>query len=328
MTLKTLLLGSAAAFSIVSGAQAADAIVAAAPEPMEYVKVCDAFGAGYFYIPGSETCLKIGGMARYQVGFSKVPGSDTTWNQKTRARIEFTAKNDSELGTVSSFFRIERNDSTLGTAGTWDARYKIGLAGFEAGYADPKWDSIGGGFTDWGGSYENSVDPSTFASYTANLGAVTLWGEVTSPNATVAGKPNKPGIDGAISYTMGDYTGLVAVGYDFQSKSTSVIGKITGKVEAVSFIIEGLYGNKTTSSYFNYKGWSAIGGLSVDVTDKVSVMGDVQWWDDHSWKVGGDVAWKVASGFTALGEVTYGKGANSQNTDKQTSGFFRLTRNF
>lgn len=26
-------------------------------EPVEYVRVCDAFGTGWFYIPGSETCL-------------------------------------------------------------------------------------------------------------------------------------------------------------------------------------------------------------------------------------------------------------------------------
>ncbi|MGO4625260.1 porin, partial [Ensifer sp. 2TAB8] len=44
MNIKSLLLGSAAALAAVSGAQAADAIVAAEPEPMEYVRVCDAFG--------------------------------------------------------------------------------------------------------------------------------------------------------------------------------------------------------------------------------------------------------------------------------------------
>src|SRR5262245_8843558 len=52
MNIKSLLLGSAAALAVVSGAQAADAIVAAEPEPLEYVRICDAFGAGYFYIPG------------------------------------------------------------------------------------------------------------------------------------------------------------------------------------------------------------------------------------------------------------------------------------
>ena len=31
--------------------------VGAAAAPAEYVKVCDAYGAGYFYSPGSETCI-------------------------------------------------------------------------------------------------------------------------------------------------------------------------------------------------------------------------------------------------------------------------------
>ena len=66
MKIRTLLLSSAAAFAVVGGAQAADLSVA---EPVDYVKVCDAFGAGYWYIPGSDTCLKIGGHARFDVNF-------------------------------------------------------------------------------------------------------------------------------------------------------------------------------------------------------------------------------------------------------------------
>ena len=69
MNIKSLLLGSAAALAVVSGAQAADAIVAAEPEAVEYVKVCDAYGTGYFYIPGTETCLKIAGYIRFDAGF-------------------------------------------------------------------------------------------------------------------------------------------------------------------------------------------------------------------------------------------------------------------
>ena len=72
MNIKSLLLGSAAALAAVSGAHAADAIVAAEPEPMEYVRVCDAFGTGYFYIPGTETCLSISGYVRTQVEFGDV----------------------------------------------------------------------------------------------------------------------------------------------------------------------------------------------------------------------------------------------------------------
>ena len=36
-------------------------------EPVEYVRVCDAYGSGFFYIPGSETCLRFDGYARYQI---------------------------------------------------------------------------------------------------------------------------------------------------------------------------------------------------------------------------------------------------------------------
>ncbi|TGP84264.1 porin, partial [Mesorhizobium sp. M8A.F.Ca.ET.218.01.1.1] len=70
--IKSLLLGSAAALIAVSGARAADAVTVAEPEPAEYVKICDVYGSGYFYIPGTETCLRIGGYVRYDIGFGDV----------------------------------------------------------------------------------------------------------------------------------------------------------------------------------------------------------------------------------------------------------------
>ncbi len=73
MKLKTLLLSSAAAFAVVGGAQAADLSVA---EPVDYVKVCDAFGAGYWYIPGTDTCLKIGGLVRLDTNFHSTAATD------------------------------------------------------------------------------------------------------------------------------------------------------------------------------------------------------------------------------------------------------------
>src|SRR5688500_11556961 len=68
MNIKSLLLGSAAALVAVSGARAADAVVIAEPEPMEYVRVCDTYGVGFYYIPGTETCLKVSGYLRYDIG--------------------------------------------------------------------------------------------------------------------------------------------------------------------------------------------------------------------------------------------------------------------
>jgi hypothetical protein len=61
-TVKSLLLGTAAALTAVVGAQAADMPVKA--KPVEYVKVCTGWGDGFYYIPGTDTCLKLGGFLR------------------------------------------------------------------------------------------------------------------------------------------------------------------------------------------------------------------------------------------------------------------------
>ncbi len=59
MKIKSLLLGSAAAMAVATtGASAADAIIVAEPEPVEYVRVCDAFGSGYFSLQGTDTRRK------------------------------------------------------------------------------------------------------------------------------------------------------------------------------------------------------------------------------------------------------------------------------
>ena len=65
---KSLLLGSAAGLVAVAGAQAADLPVKA--KPVEYVKICSLYGDGFYYIPGSQTCLKIAGYVRADYGYN------------------------------------------------------------------------------------------------------------------------------------------------------------------------------------------------------------------------------------------------------------------
>src|SRR5262245_51232113 len=59
---KSLLLGSAAGLIAVGGAQAADLPVKA--KAVEYVKICSLYGAGFYYMPGTDTCIKFGGYLR------------------------------------------------------------------------------------------------------------------------------------------------------------------------------------------------------------------------------------------------------------------------
>jgi hypothetical protein len=52
---KSLLLAAATALVAACGAQAADMPVKAQP-----VQICSLYGDGFYYIPGTDTCLKLG----------------------------------------------------------------------------------------------------------------------------------------------------------------------------------------------------------------------------------------------------------------------------
>jgi hypothetical protein len=71
ITARTLILGSAAGLIAMSGAQAADLPVKA--KAVEYVRICSLYGAGFFYIPGTDTCIKLGGYLRVDTTFNGVP---------------------------------------------------------------------------------------------------------------------------------------------------------------------------------------------------------------------------------------------------------------
>ncbi|UXM94628.1 porin [Bartonella sp. HY329] len=133
MNIKSLLLGSAAALVAVSGAKAADAVVTYAdPEPVEYVRVCDAYGAGYYYIPGTETCMRISGYVRADIkGGDNVYARDVfgidrdTYAWRTRATLRFHTASETELGTLRTF--VELRSQWSGGAEYGDAADKTQL---------------------------------------------------------------------------------------------------------------------------------------------------------------------------------------------------------
>src|SRR5450432_4801992 len=65
---KGLIFGSAAVLAVIGDATAADLPVKA--KPIEYVKICSAYGAGFWYIPGTDTCLRISGGIRVGTTFN------------------------------------------------------------------------------------------------------------------------------------------------------------------------------------------------------------------------------------------------------------------
>jgi hypothetical protein len=146
MKLKLLLLGSAAAFVAAQPARAADFVEAA--EPIDYVKICDVFGSGYFYIPGTDTCLKLSGYLRNDITYDERREEDLGehYDFKIRARLNIDAKSETDLGTLQGFMRLQTDSNS----GSWIMeRAYITLGNWFAGYDNSFYDYSGGdgGFT-------------------------------------------------------------------------------------------------------------------------------------------------------------------------------------
>jgi hypothetical protein len=118
MTMKTLLLGAAAGLVTVGAAQAADLPMTKA-EAVEYVRVCTEFGEGFFYIPGTDTCLKIAGEIRADYQFdSRDSRLDDVTAFDTEARLKWDARTATEYGTLRSYVQVHVNYGSVGAEET------------------------------------------------------------------------------------------------------------------------------------------------------------------------------------------------------------------
>jgi hypothetical protein len=111
MTLvKSVLIASAAGLATVAGAQAAD--LAAKATPVEYVRVCSAYGSGFFYIPGTETCLRVGGRVRFELRYLEpFTRADNSLIHFVRGRIQADARTATSYGLLRTFLRYEIDQS-------------------------------------------------------------------------------------------------------------------------------------------------------------------------------------------------------------------------
>ena len=186
--MKSLLLGSAAGLVAVAGAQAADLPVKA--KPVEYVKICSLYGVGFYYIPGTDMCLKIGGWVRAEYAYGD--NGNMTWgpfndnindrstsNSTWRARgyITADARNQTEYGTVRGYLAVGLSTSNIGTdsaSNTFSAnRAFIQWAGFTFGLAQSFYDFYSVPATSYWGSFpaSDTGDPGWMVlGYTAQFG--------------------------------------------------------------------------------------------------------------------------------------------------------------
>ncbi|WP_037460111.1 porin [Sinorhizobium fredii] len=352
MNIKSLLLGSAAALAAVSGAQAADAIVAAEPEPMEYVRVCDAFGTGYFYIPGTETCLKIGGFIRVQGSFGPdaadgrfnnedvdfdgdgiADGQSTSdWDVFSRAYLSFDAKSDTEYGTLTGFFAAEfnaDNDTDDGDSLIDVDEAYIQLGGLKAGFFYSWWDKGTKVETDSLGNVTefNSIaylyDGGTFQ---AGVAVDELEGAST--------KANGVGFEGIVSATLGGVTVDLLGGYDTEFEEGAIRGLVSADIGPGTLQVAGIWASDP-NAYWAASEWTVAASYAFKATEKFKITPGAQYFGDlgfdsdaDRWKAGVTLDYAVTEGLASRLSVQYVSTDDGTTTDDHVEGFLRLQRDF
>jgi hypothetical protein len=146
---KRLLLGSAAGFVAVSvsqGTQAADLPVKA--KPVEYVKICSLYGEGFYYIPGSDICLKVGGYVQADYGWNRAgsgqqaytgaPGAQdrsvAPYSSRHRAHFNFDSRSQTAYGTLRTYVTVHIENRDQNSVTVSPARAFIQWAGFTFGH--------------------------------------------------------------------------------------------------------------------------------------------------------------------------------------------------
>jgi hypothetical protein len=337
MNIKSLLLGSAAALVVVSGARAADAVVVAEPEPVEYVKVCDAYGAGFFYIPGTETCLKVGGMVRYdaQGGDDPYDGSnvgrvnadgrrDETYHKRTRAEIRLDARSETELGTLRSYIvgRFQYDDGK-DSGGSLPTAF-IELGGFRIGTGD----EIFGSWTGYAGSIIND-DVINYQSGQTNQVSYTFTGGngfsaiIAAEQGSVEFGDNV--IDNYMPHVLAGAKyeqawGAISGDIGYDSKQEDVAAKLRLDVkftDTISAWVMGGYQSDYDSSSFdtgegNWFGtwqgdWAAWGGVAAKLSDKATLNAQAAYESEGTYALALNVAYELVPGFVITPEINYTK---------------------
>ena len=220
---KSLILGSAATLVALGGAQAADLPLKA--KAVEYVKVCSLYGAGFYYIPGTDTCIKLGGYLRADTSFNAAGAQDMPrWTgapnrysndyiSLSRLGFNIDTRTATEYGVVRTYADFTLNwttDTNARAAGNLGVYYAfIQFAGFTFGkavsqFSNP-WTGYPGNNTVFLLGGQDDVTGINQIAYTAQFG--------NGVSATISLEENsglKPG--GVNSYTRAPLYDLAAGG--------------------------------------------------------------------------------------------------------------------
>jgi hypothetical protein len=340
MNIRMVLLASAAAFAASTPVLAADAIVAAEPEPVEYVRVCDAYGTGYFYIPGTETCLKIEGYIRFQVNVGEDVGGDSDWDATTRGQVQFTAKSDTEYGPLTGVIVMQFNaDNATDQDAILDSAY-LDIAGFRAGLFYSWWDDGLSGETDDIGSVVTLHNSMRYQYESGTFYAGLSVDELEDGVYKADEEANNVGVAFGVGGTAGAFSYQVTGGWDFDNEDGAIRAMGTVEIGPGTLGLAGVY-SSGPNSYYSSAEWAIAAEYAIKATDKLKITPAVQYYGNYfggdkavpddfdglgdAWKVGLTVDYQIVDNFYAKASVQY---LDPDDGDDSTTGYFRLQRSF
>ena len=362
MNIKSLL-GSAAAIFAVSGAHAADAVVIAEPEPMEYVRICDTYGTGFYYIPGTETCLKVGGYIRYDIGVGGPvrygnsgedldgDGDADTYYKRARARLSMDARSETELGTLRGAMNLNFQYTTSGGSAnnpsdsfSIDSAF-IELGGFRIGKADSIFSTFLGGppvmsddlMVPYGpfGTHQISYTFKADGGFSAVVGVEE--GRSTYGNYVI--RDYMPHVVAGALWKQ-DWGSIGAMaGYDSVTEEGAFKARLDVKAtDQLSLFVmagystndrAGVLGNATSNNFYaqwngDYAVWA---GGTFKVNKKLSLAGVVAYDEDENFAAILDAPYELVPNFRITPEIHYTDNFSVNNGDKW-GGFLRFQRSF
>jgi hypothetical protein len=261
---KNFVLGSSALLSVAS-AEAADLPVKA--KAVEYVRACSLYGPGFYYVPGTDTCIRIGGYLRVDTTFDGANVFDApAWSgdsgqrnryvdyidARSRMGLQVDTRTATEYGVVRTFNQADIQFNNFTTANPSAATFATSLPG---GLSGSVLNGVGGGYV--------AVEYIflQFAGFTfgkSSSAYATPWNSYPGNNSAwlLGGEDSSGGVNN-IQYTAQFGNGISAsIGLD----DPSVFNR-------VSVLNLSVAGSATTAGAFAYGGTHApdvVGNVRID----------------------------------------------------------------
>ena len=207
-------------------------------KPVQYVKICTLYGDGYYYVPGSDICIKIGGYVRADYGWNNTGARTVNYkgasgaqdrtvsdfSTRHRGNLQIDTRAQTQYGTLRTFTSIHVNNENNGTETTNLARAFIQFAGFTIGHSKSYTDtfSLGDNYAlqQLQNEYSTGANGINQISYTCEFGnGVTLSVGADEPT-------RKPLYNFASSYSAKG--GTVAAGADRLAQGHGLAGSVRG----------------------------------------------------------------------------------------------------